>query len=212
MHYLGGNPVGPFTYGSPTGPLNVLFGSPLPKNMNAPTISATINMASSTILCLFICLTIVLNYSKNAKHLMKMACCEGNQKHRASVFLCCALAKPASRVGVSRASRRAVALPRAGHQLAAPSAECASLRCSTPLASQAVGLLRGQSKTPCFGVFVLCPREESNLDYKIRNLASYPLNDKGFFKLCEYIAPSLIIQPHRTKIPRSQQRYPRMFH
>ena len=25
----------------------------------------------------------------------------------------------------------------------------------------------------------LCPREESNLDYKIRNLASYPLNDEG---------------------------------
>ncbi len=24
-----------------------------------------------------------------------------------------------------------------------------------------------------------CPREESNLDYKIRNLASYPLNDEG---------------------------------
>ena len=25
----------------------------------------------------------------------------------------------------------------------------------------------------------LCPREESNLDCKIRNLASYPLNDEG---------------------------------
>ncbi len=25
----------------------------------------------------------------------------------------------------------------------------------------------------------LCPREESNFDYKIRNLASYPLNDEG---------------------------------
>jgi hypothetical protein len=25
----------------------------------------------------------------------------------------------------------------------------------------------------------MCPREESNLDYKIRNLASYPLNDEG---------------------------------
>ena len=24
-----------------------------------------------------------------------------------------------------------------------------------------------------------CPREESNFDYKIRNLASYPLNDEG---------------------------------
>ena len=24
-----------------------------------------------------------------------------------------------------------------------------------------------------------CPREESNLDYKIRNLVSYPLNDEG---------------------------------
>ncbi len=29
-------------------------------------------------------------------------------------------------------------------------------------------------------VFVLCPREESNLYYEIRNLASYPLNDEGF--------------------------------
>jgi hypothetical protein len=26
---------------------------------------------------------------------------------------------------------------------------------------------------------MLCPREESNFDYKIRNLASYPLNDEG---------------------------------
>lgn len=25
----------------------------------------------------------------------------------------------------------------------------------------------------------MCPREESNLNYKIRNLASYPLNDEG---------------------------------
>jgi hypothetical protein len=25
----------------------------------------------------------------------------------------------------------------------------------------------------------VCPREESNFDYKIRNLASYPLNDEG---------------------------------
>ena len=30
------------------------------------------------------------------------------------------------------------------------------------------------------GVFlIVCPREESNFDYKIRNLASYPLNDEG---------------------------------
>ena len=26
-----------------------------------------------------------------------------------------------------------------------------------------------------------CPREESNLDYKIRNLVSCPLNDEGFW-------------------------------
>ena len=26
---------------------------------------------------------------------------------------------------------------------------------------------------------ILCPREESNLNCKIRNLASYPLNDEG---------------------------------
>jgi hypothetical protein len=30
---------------------------------------------------------------------------------------------------------------------------------------------------------VECPREESNLDYKIRNLASYPLNDEGVSSL-----------------------------
>jgi len=31
-------------------------------------------------------------------------------------------------------------------------------------------------------IFDLCPREESNLNYKIRNLASYPLNDEGYEK------------------------------
>ena len=29
------------------------------------------------------------------------------------------------------------------------------------------------------GSIVWCPRVESNHDYEIRNLASYPLNDKG---------------------------------
>ena len=29
----------------------------------------------------------------------------------------------------------------------------------------------------------VCPREESNLDYKIRNLASYPLNDEGIYSV-----------------------------
>ena len=33
---------------------------------------------------------------------------------------------------------------------------------------------------------IWCPREESNLDYKIRNLASYPLNDGGIFILEPY--------------------------
>ena len=27
--------------------------------------------------------------------------------------------------------------------------------------------------------FIVCPREDSNLNYQIRNLASYPLNDRG---------------------------------
>ena len=34
-----------------------------------------------------------------------------------------------------------------------------------------------RTEIPCFSS--QCPREESNLDYKIRNLASYPLNDEG---------------------------------
>ena len=36
------------------------------------------------------------------------------------------------------------------------------------------------SLVPKRDIGLLCPREESNLDYKIRNLASYPLNDKGY--------------------------------
>ncbi len=28
-------------------------------------------------------------------------------------------------------------------------------------------------------VLLKCPREESNLNYKLRKLASYPLNDEG---------------------------------
>ena len=35
-----------------------------------------------------------------------------------------------------------------------------------------------------------CPREESNLYCKIRNLASYPLNDKGFYRLTLLYAPT----------------------
>ena len=35
--------------------------------------------------------------------------------------------------------------------------------------------------------FCVCPREESNLYYKIRNLASYPLNDEGRSSLCNAI-------------------------
>lgn len=38
----------------------------------------------------------------------------------------------------------------------------------------------------------LCPREESNLDYKIRNLASYPLNDEG---ICACKTTGSTIQP-----------------
>lgn len=37
-------------------------------------------------------------------------------------------------------------------------------------------------------MFVVCPCEDSNLDYGIRNPASYPLNDKGkFLKLIRSI-------------------------
>lgn len=32
-------------------------------------------------------------------------------------------------------------------------------------------------KNPVMPGFVLCSREESNLNFKIRNLMSYPLND-----------------------------------
>lgn len=37
----------------------------------------------------------------------------------------------------------------------------------------------------CFAFvsFFLCPHEESNLNYKLRKLVSYPLNDKGFLVL-----------------------------
>ena len=46
------------------------------------------------------------------------------------------------------------------------------LRCSIPRAKN--------KKRPFLAIFYFwCPREESNLNYKIRNLASYPLNDKG---------------------------------
>ena len=34
--------------------------------------------------------------------------------------------------------------------------------------------------------FVLCPREESNLDLKLRRLLFYPLNYRGFFVLPKY--------------------------
>ncbi len=34
------------------------------------------------------------------------------------------------------------------------------------------------TKKPLLGLFFLCTREESNFNYKIRNLVSYPLNDE----------------------------------
>ena len=40
------------------------------------------------------------------------------------------------------------------------------------------------------GVFVyMCPREESNLNYEIRNLVSYPLNDEDGYVLNFYTLP-----------------------
>ena len=39
--------------------------------------------------------------------------------------------------------------------------------------------------------FCSCPREESNLDYKIRNLASCPLNDEG---MRDMLLPLAIVQ------------------
>ena len=34
-------------------------------------------------------------------------------------------------------------------------------------------------KTPCRCLFILCPRQDSNLDYQLRKLTFYPLNYEG---------------------------------
>lgn len=67
-------------------------------------------------------------------------------------------------------------------------------------------------------IFMLCPREESNLDYKIRNLASYPLNDKGkAHQPSEQKKPCAVYRaiPNYSsiaRIPKSRQKYPQMSH
>lgn len=40
-----------------------------------------------------------------------------------------------------------------------------------------------------------CPRKESNLGFKIRNLVSYPLNDEGIYR---YAFPIVYNSPKNT--------------
>jgi hypothetical protein len=85
--------------------------------------------------------------------------------------------------GISYNSRLAVARLGRSPPLAAAQACAASLRSSILAISQSIGLFsREKYKNTPHGVFLyLCAREESNLDYKIRNLMSYPLNDERMF-------------------------------
>lgn len=54
-----------------------------------------------------------------------------------------------------------------------------------PLFDSSLNAIRILQNTPSKGCVLQywCPREESNLYYEIRNLASYPLNDKGYTAL-----------------------------